>query len=134
MNEMWDKTGIYIAWPTTAKLKPIYRGSPTKRPSSTMVNDQCTNVGKTAKSFQARQGDYVGTFGGEVEFKPLAAIEGRDELAQIEEEILLAMRKEFRQVGRARQWFHTSDRGRVEEIVRDVLAGSGVEHEWLCSC
>ena len=116
MSDIWGKTGIYIAWPTTDEMKPIYRGSPT------MVNDQCTNVGKTANSFQARQGDYLATFGSEVKFEPLAAIEGSKELAQIEEEILLAMRKEFRQVGRARQWFHTSDREQVREIVANVLA------------
>ena len=108
-----ESTGIYMAFPTTKKLKPTYRKH------KSMVNDQHTKVGITVKSFRERSGEYNRTFDGEVDFVPLLVMDP-NELAFIEKEILTALRSEFGNVGRTREWFDTTDRERISEIVQQV--------------
>lgn len=108
-----ESTGIYMAFPTTTKLKPTYRKH------KSMVNDQHTKVGITVKSFRERSGEYNRTFDGEVDFVPLLVMDP-NELAFIEKEILTALRSEFGNVGRTREWFDTTDRERISEIVQQV--------------
>ena len=110
-------TGIYIAYPTTAELKPIYRGLKTK------VNHSHTKVGITVKSFQSRGREYHSTFGGEVEFTPIAEVPA-DKLLGMEKIILIRLREKYRTVGNATEWFDTDDREAVIAIVMSALAST----------
>jgi hypothetical protein len=112
-----EYTGIYLAYPTTTTLKQTYRNH------KSMVNDQHTKVGITVKSFRERSNEYERTFDGEVEFVPLVVMEP-EQLALIEKDILSALRAEFGNVGRTREWFDTSDRTRIIEIVQEITGGT----------
>lgn len=121
-----DGTGIYIAFPTSSKLKSIY---PQKQ-YKTMVNDQVTKIGIAKDSLRARKRNYLKTFDNEVEFVPIAFVE-QEFLEFIEDRILLELRSRFSRVGKSREWFHTSDRQKVIEIVSKVLFESNIAHELL---
>jgi hypothetical protein len=118
------KTGIYIAYPTSPILKSIYRPKNYK----TMVNDQHTKVGIAKDSFASRRKGYVGNFDNEVEFIPIAIVPLGD-LIEAENLILGKICNEFTRVGRAREWFNTSEHQRIVEIVVSTLASSDFEHE-----
>ena len=107
-------TGFYIAYPTTTELKPIYRGL------KTMVNNRHTKVGVTVKSFLSREREYLGTFGGEVEFVPIAEVPA-SQLELLEQIILDKVCEKYRKVGNAREWFDTDDRESIVAIVLSVL-------------
>ena len=123
-NDIDGKTGVYIAYPTSPILKSIYRPKNYK----TMVNDQHTKVGIAKDSFASRRKGYVGNFDNEVEFIPIAVVP-MEQLIEAENYILDEIRKEYTRVGRAREWFNTSEHQRIVEIVIATLASSGVEHE-----
>ena len=107
-----SSTGVYMAYPTTSVLKPIYRKL------KTQVNDQHTKVGITTDSFAIREREYRNTFQGEVVFTPLAEVPA-SRLAEIEKLLLVKLCSRYQRVGRAREWFNTTDR---EEISRIVVA------------
>jgi hypothetical protein len=109
----WNSTGIYIAYPTSPTLKPIYRGY------TTMVNDRHTKVGIARDSFAARRNSYVGTFDGEVVFLPVAVIDAQH-VEAIEQVILAKLCERFRRVGRAREWFDTTDREAFLGVIKEV--------------
>lgn len=109
----WNATGIYIAYPTSPTLKPIYRGYTTK------VNNQHTKVGIARDSFSARKNSYTGTFDGEVVFLPVAVIDA-EHLESIEQVILAKLCERFRRVGRAREWFDTADRETFLRVINEV--------------
>ena len=109
-----SKPGIYMAYPTSEILKPIYRGYKTK------VNRHHTKVGRSKDPLSTRAGHYKNTFDGEVVFEPLANFEIHD-LEQIESAIKAKLRTEFRNVGRAREWFDTSDHETVRSMVMEVI-------------
>ena len=111
----WDATGVYIAYPTSAILRPIYRGYTTK------VNNQHTKVGIAQDSFSARRRSYLGTFDGEVTFTPIAEIPAGD-LPAAESKILAAIGARFQRVERAQEWFATDDRQTIVEITLRALA------------
>ena len=121
-----EQTGIYIAYPTTDTLKSIYRPKNYK----TEVNNQHTKVGIAKESFQARKTGYTSNFDNEVEFHPIAIID-RAYLEEAESKIIAAICKEFGRVGRAREWFCTSDHKRIVDIIIDSLSASGIKHELL---
>ena len=58
-------------------------------------------------SLAARERSYMGTFDGEVVFEPLANV-SVDEIEAIEDAIKEEMLKQYKRVGRAREWFHTT--------------------------
>lgn len=103
-------TGLYLAYPTSPELKPIYRGL------KTYVNDRHTKVGKTRDGFGPRGREYARTFSGEVRFIPLVRV-SPEKLDQLEGAVLQALMARFSRVGRAREWFETADREAVAEIV-----------------
>ena len=119
ISRLSEHTGIYLAYPTTHTLKQTYRNH------KSMVNNQHTKVGVTVKSFRERSSEYARTFDGEIEFVPLLIMQP-DELAAIEKEILAALRSEFGNVGRTREWFDTPDRVRIAEIVQQIT-GRAIE-------
>lgn len=121
-----DGTGIYLAFPTSSMLKSIY---PQKQ-YKTMVNDQHTKVGIAEDSLRARKLNYLKTFDNEVKFVPIAFIE-REFLEFIEGRIILELRSRFSIVGKSREWFHTSDRQKMIEIISRILSESNVAHELL---
>ncbi len=121
-----DKTGIYIAFPTSSTIKSIY---PQKQYKA-MVNNQHTKVGIAKDSLRARKLSYLRTFDNEVEFVPIAVVE-QEFLKSVEERIILEIRSRFSRVGKSREWFHTSDRRKVFEIVSQILLESNIEHELL---
>ncbi len=77
-------TGVYIAFPTSETMKPIYRGSKTK------VNSRHTKVGITTDSFATRDSEYAKTFDGEVTFTPFASVPA-NRLKVLEDRILAAI-------------------------------------------
>jgi len=86
-------------------LKSIYRPKNYK----TRVNDKHTKIGIAKDSFNARSKGYYSNFDNEVIFTPVAIVE-KESLEQIEKEILRQIEFEFERVGRAREWFKTTDR------------------------
>jgi len=123
-KQMIEQTGIYIAYPTTSELKSIYKPKNYK----TMVNDQHTKVGIAKDSFNSRSKGYYGNFDNEVDFIPLVIIDVKH-LGQIEKIILSEINAEFSKVGRAREWFDTTNRKRVTEIVFSTIVASGIEYK-----
>lgn len=102
--------GIYMAYPTSAVLKPTYRGH------KTLVNHEHTKVGITISSFAARESEYMRTFGGEIAFFPLL-IATPEQLPVIEMSILVKLRALFPLSGTAKEWFKTTERESIAEIV-----------------
>lgn len=123
-KQMIEQTGIYIAYPTTSELKSIYKPKNYK----TMVNDQHTKVGIAKDSFNSRSKGYYGNFDNKVDFIPLVIIDVKH-LGQIEKIILSEINAEFSRVGRAREWFDTTNRKRVTEIVFSTIVASGIEYK-----
>lgn len=109
----WSATGIYIAFPTSPLLKPIYRGYATK------VNNQHTKVGIARDSFSSRKNSYMNTFDGEVVFLPVVVIDAK--LVESRENIILnKLSKLYPRVGRAREWFYTTDTKAVLQIINET--------------
>jgi hypothetical protein len=117
MNDILSKTGIYIAHPTSAVLKSIYKPKNYK----TMVNDEHTKVGIAKHSFLARSKGYYSNFDNEVMFKPIVIIEDINLLVIIEKHLLSQIRLEFKRVGRSREWFETNEREKVSDLVSQFL-------------
>ena len=120
------RTGIYLAYPTSTILKSIY---PPKK-YKTRVNDQHTMVGIARNSFLSRKRNYMRDFDNEIEFVPVALI-GMAFLVSAEEAVIEALRSHFSRVGRSKEWFMTSDRRKVFEIIVMTLKKSGIEHDVL---
>ena len=111
-----SSTGVYMAYPTASELKPIYRKL------KTQVNNQHTKVGITTDSFAIRGREYRNTFQGEVVFTPLVEVPaGR--LADIETLLLVELCSRYQRVGRAREWFDTTDREEISKLVIAVVSG-----------
>lgn len=119
-------TGIYIAYPTTEEMKSIYKPKNYK----TLVNNQHTKVGIAKDSFNSRSKGYYSNFDNEVVFTPLVIIE-KEHLKAIENTILNEIEKEYRKVGRAREWFNTTNRERIIEIISSTIINSGISHEFI---
>jgi hypothetical protein len=60
-----NSTGVYIAYPTSAQFKPIYRGY------KTVVNLEHTKIGIAQRSFESREHGYIAAFQSEVKFFPV---------------------------------------------------------------
>ena len=125
MISVENKTGIYLAFPTSSVLKSIYR----PKNYTTMVNDQHTKVGIAKDSFSSRSRGYLSNFDDEVDFQPLALIDDVEELIAAEKVVLANLRAEYLRVGRAREWFATNDHERVVEIVIAALERSGIQYQ-----
>lgn len=127
-EEIYKKTGIYIAYPTSSVLKSIYKAGDYK----TRVNDQHTKVGIAKDSFKSRSKGYLGNFDNEVEFIPIVFVDKRH-LKRAEDMILSEIKLEFSKVGRAREWFDTLNRKRISDLIFNTLATSGIEYETIQS-
>ena len=123
---MWNQTGIYIARPTSAVLKSIYRAKNYK----TKVNNEHLKIGITKDSFQSRSKCYYDNFDNEVEFIPLVAI-NRDVLKEVEAKVLAQIKIEFNREGRAREWFDTNDKNRIISILMSTLEEENVKFELI---
>jgi hypothetical protein len=123
---MWNQTGIYIAIPTSAVLKSIYRAQNYK----TQVNNEHLKIGITKDSFESRSRCYYDNFDNKVEFIPLVAI-NMEVLKEVENKVLIQIKNEFRRVGRAREWFDTNDKERIIEILISTLDKENVEYDLL---
>jgi hypothetical protein len=110
-----SSTGVYMAYPTTSVLKPIYRKL------KTQVNDQHTKVGITTDSFATREREYRNTFQGEVVFVPLAEAPA-SRLNKIEALLLVELSAKYQRVGHAQEWFDTTDRDEISRIVLAVVS------------
>jgi len=122
-----NRTGVYIAYPTSPILKSIYRPKNYK----TKVNDQHTKVGIASDSFRSRKSSYLGNFDNEVKFIPVVFVD-REFLDAVEKLIITVLWSNFSRVGRAREWFCTSDRQRISDIIAKTLVDSGIKHEFVC--
>ena len=126
VEDTFNQTGIYIAYPTTSELKSIYRTKNYK----TMVNNQHTKVGIAKDSFNSRSKGYYGNFNNEVKFIQTVIIDIKD-LESIEKIILEKIKLEFLIVGRAREWFNTTNRKRITEIIFSTLVDSSIKYECI---
>ena len=123
---IFDRTGVYIAYPTSPAFKSIYRAKNYK----TQVNDQHTKVGKAQDSFKSRKNCYLRNFDNETEFLPIALIDWG--LLKLAEKLILgAVGTHFSKVGRAHEWFQTTDRKKILEIIARTLTESDIEHELI---
>lgn len=128
MNEdIYNQTGIYIAYPTSSVPKSIYR----QKSYKTLVNDRHTKVGIAKDSFKSRKNGYSKNFDEEVTFIPLAIIEDIEELKECERLILKVLDSEFSKVKPSREWFDTNNYRRVTEIVAQVLCLHNVKHKFI---
>jgi hypothetical protein len=123
MKELMENTGIYLTYPKDKAKQSIYKAKNYK----TEVNNQCTKIGIVETSFASREKAYKKNFG-DIEFMSLAIVNKAD-LKTIEKTILIEIKKEFKKVGRSREWFHTTNRNRIIDIVRDVLCQSNISCE-----
>ncbi len=123
MNAL-DKTGIYVAYPTSPVLKSIHKAKNYK----TKVNSQHTKIGKAKVSFRSRQRSYVNDFDNEVVFKPIVVI-APHLLDDVEDSIRKNIDLEYRRAGNARDWFETDNRERIIEIIMQTMATLGIQYE-----
>ena len=61
----------------------------------------------------------------------LLAASGSEHLEHIEAQIISAIQLEFQKVGQTNEWFDTSDRQRILEIIANTLAASGIEYQYI---
>lgn len=119
---MDDKTGIYVAYPTSQTLKVTYKNAKTK------VNDQHTNVGSTSDSFKSRRKGYQETFHKEVEFFPVVFLD-KELVDRAHNLILDALHQHFKKVGQSDTWFETPDHQNVLAIIIKTMEGSDIKHK-----
>ncbi|MCE7950060.1 MAG: hypothetical protein DYH18_03025 [Xanthomonadales bacterium PRO7] len=110
-------TGVYLAFPTCTTLKPTYPGH------KTFVNSEHTKVGIARHSFASRERQYIATFQSEVAFFPVLALPAA-QLPGFEAELLRQVRHLYPRSGRAREWFHTSARQALAELVWAISNGA----------
>ena len=103
-------TGVYIAYPTSFQLKPIYRGY------KTMVNSEHTKIGIAQRSFESREYGYMAAFQSEVNFFPILELPVT-QLAEFEAQLIAQLRGKYSRSGAAREWFHTTERQTIAELV-----------------
>jgi len=108
-------TGIYIAYPTSAVLKPIYPGY------KTFVNAEHTKIGIARRSFVSREHQYVKAFQAEVVFFPILELPAAA-LRAFEMQLLRMLLCTYSRSGHAREWFHTSERQAIAERVWSTYA------------
>jgi len=123
MKELIKDTGIYITYPKSTEEKSIYKAKDYK----TKVNNQCTKIGIVETNFASREKCYVDNFG-DIVFQQIAIVD-KVYLKEIEKRILTEIKKEFKTVGWSREWFHTTNRERLIDIVRRVLAQNNIPCE-----
>ena len=119
-----EETGIYLVYTKSSELQSIYKAKNYK----TQVNNQHTKIGITKNSFASRKKNYEANFGSYLVFKELIILD-KKYLKDVEGEILNKLKQEFNKVGRSREWFDTSDRDRIIQIVRDILSKTGFYYE-----
>jgi hypothetical protein len=122
-EDLKEKIGIYIAYPTTSELKPIFKGLKTK------VNNNHTKVGKCENGFLGREKDYHKTFNNEVEFHPIVILNTNEDVKETEELLLRILKEKYKKVGFAQEWFDTNDHESVIKIIVDVVKKSSVDYE-----
>lgn len=110
-----NSCGIYLAYPTTLEFKPVYRGY------RTLVSSGDTKVGIALRSFAARERQYITTFHSEVVFLPILELPAQ-ELRQFEKQLLDLAKLKYPRSGSAREWFRTTDRQGLAEIVWSLHA------------
>ncbi|MDA1228841.1 MAG: hypothetical protein O3A33_12920 [Chloroflexi bacterium] len=113
-----ENTGFYIAYPTTAELKPIHKQN------KNTVNCFHTKVGIT-HDFEKRAAAYHRTFGGEIVFKPIVHIEPA-RLIELEGLVKAEVSSQYNRVGTTREWFDTAERDQIVSIVMRVVSENGV--------
>jgi hypothetical protein len=110
-------TGVYLAFPTTATRKPTYPGH------KTFVNSEHTKVGIARASFASRRSQYLFTFQSEVAFFPVLALPVL-QLQSFEAELLHKVRHLYAKSGPAREWFHTTERQALAELIWSMSTGA----------
>ena len=110
-------TGVYLAFPTSTSLKRTYPGH------KTFVNSEHTKVGIARHSFASRERQYIATFQSEVAFFPILALPVPQLLA-FEAQLLRQVRHLYPRSGRAREWFNTTARQALAELVWSISTGA----------
>jgi hypothetical protein len=110
-------TGVYVAYPTSLDLKPVYRGYKTR------VNSEDTKVGISRRSFSSREQQYIQTFQSQVAFFPILELPVA-ELPGFEKQLLGLLRRNYSRSGPAREWFRTVDRQGLAELVWSLHIGA----------
>ncbi len=123
-NDIWDKVGLYIAYPTSSTLKSVFKEKSYKG----MVNEKHTKIGKTTRNFGDRKKQYLHSFDNEVVFKPIAIISVKN-ISKVDSIILAEIKKEFNVVPNTRKWFDTSNHLKIIEIILTSLEKSGYKFE-----
>ena len=124
-----SKKGIYIAFPTTSLLQSIYKPKNYK----TKVNHLHTKIGITIDNFKNRSKCYYDNFGPEFIFTPLFIIEDNQEILSGEKKMLEAIKQKFKRQGRAREWFDTTERNLIINIMTQILKDNNVNFTKISS-
>lgn len=119
-------SGIYIAYPTVDTWKSIYR----KKGYKTKVNNDHTKVGK-AENFESHRGQYLENFDNEVEYTPIIEVNlNKNDLKKLEDNIKAAVLKAgFKRVGRAKEWYETTDRKKLINIIYNTIKELGIDFQ-----
>jgi len=123
-NDIWNKVGLYIAYPTSSTLKYVFKVKSYKG----MVNEKHTKIGVTTRNFGDRKKQYLHSFDNEVVFKPVAIIPV-ESICKVDSIVLTEIKKEFNIVPNTRKWIETSNHQKIIEIILTSLTKSGYNFE-----
>lgn len=120
-------SGIYVVHPISEELTSIFKQK--NRPDyKTKVSNAHTKVGKT-ENFRSGQKRYIDNFK-DVNFQPILEID-KENLAQLEIQILIELKKRYSTVGRSREWFNTSCREDIIKLIIETAKDSNIRYKNL---
>ena len=117
--ELINKKGMYITYTKSNKFESIFKPKNYK----TKINKEFTKFGITEKDFKSRKKCYTDNFGEDIVFIPIPVSEGIN-LKALEKEILKMLKLKYQRAGRAREWFHTTDRSYIISLIKGVILQS----------
>lgn len=117
MKNSKGRSGIYLVYPKSKEPQSIWKPKGYK----TKVNCNHTKVGKTNDFAGALHGRYIPNFG-DVEFFDITEVP-QSKLAGVEKAIHYRIKQEgIKRVGRSREWYDTTDRTKLKDIILQVVA------------
>jgi hypothetical protein len=88
-----------------------------------MVNHEHTKVGITTSTFVMRENEYMRTFNQEIAFLPIVVVPIH-KLASLESQVLAELRNRYSLSGSAREWFRTTEREQIAQLVWKLAVDS----------
>lgn len=115
-DELMNKKGVYITYTKSETFESIFK----QKNYKTEVNKEFTKFGITEKNFKSRKKCYTNNFGQDIVFLPIPVSDIVD-LKDLEEQILEILGNKYKKAGRAREWFNTTERKIILQIIKKEL-------------